>query len=120
MGKRLGEVAGELFVLNRVFFGEQTQIVPDCQKPLEEFPCFVPSAQDDVVVGQPEAARQEDAFPCGKPIRAFRRVVPLDEPVFYQMPLDGGDRPPDPWIADPGRKPTTGSSRSDASSCLDP
>src|SRR3954452_18831860 len=98
MRKRLGEVTNEPLALGHVLFGEQAQIIPDLQEPLEEFPSLVLSTQEDVIISQPEAARQESALSTGKPVPAFRCVVPTDKPIGYQMLLDSGDRSADSWI----------------------
>jgi len=68
MGKGLGEVADEPCCDRVVLLGQETEIVPERQQPLEQLLRLLLAAGVGVVVGELEAAGEECALAAGQAV----------------------------------------------------
>src|SRR5215469_3071879 len=88
MRKSLREISHEAFQLRVVLFGKQPDIVTDCKQLVEQLLCVVNPALQNVVIHQPETAREENSFLSWQSIDGGGRVVPLNEAIAQETFLD--------------------------------
>src|SRR5439155_8463399 len=91
VGERLGEVAQQAPRSAIVLFREQPDVVGEPDQPLEESAGLLAAALQDVVVGQPERAREEGSLARWQPVDTGTGLVTIDEASAQQVLLDGGD-----------------------------
>src|SRR5215469_12443001 len=75
-----------------VFFGEQAEIVSECEQALEQRDRIVAPANQRKAVGEPETAREEDAFARRQSIRPGGAWVAAHKPIMHKLALDRRDR----------------------------
>ena len=63
MREALGEVSDEALPIRVVLLGEEAHVVPYGEKAIEDLARFGVAALEGEVVGEPERAREEGAFP---------------------------------------------------------
>ena len=88
MAEALRKVAKQALIGGIVLLRHQPQVVAQSEQPLEQaLGVLVPSLQL-VVVGQPEAARDERPFAGGQAVDVLLRLVAVHQPVLHQPLLD--------------------------------
>src|SRR5580700_1088840 len=94
----LWEIAEHPFRHRVVFLGEQAQIVPEREQPLEQCDRVVTPADQREAVGEPEAAGEKDALAGRQPVGTRAAWVTANKAVLNQLALDRLDRAADPRV----------------------
>jgi hypothetical protein len=95
VGKRLREGSDEATSVGVVLLAEQTDIVLQVQESIKERGRFVTSPEEQIHVGEPEAAREKFSFAMWQSIA---REVLRDESIMKELALDRGNRSDDARI----------------------
>src|SRR4029078_4450178 len=97
--KRLRKGAGLPAQQEIIPFGKQPDVVTERQEALEQSNGVGAATQKDVIVGQPEAAREKRGFPLGQTVVSLGAVVAKHETVDDQALLHKLDGAANAWIA---------------------
>src|SRR5438067_933305 len=97
--QRLGKIAELDSGFDVIFFGEQADIVADRKEALEDAPALFGSALENEVVGEPEAAREKNAFARRQAVAYRVGVIAAHETIDHEALLDRGEGADDAGIA---------------------
>ncbi len=98
MRESLREIT-ELTLSERVvFFGEQSNIIPDCQQTLEHLHRIIVAALQFIIVGQPERASKKCSFSMGHAVDGRVLRIPPDKAILHEMFLDRLNGANHAWI----------------------
>ena len=87
--KALREVSDQPPPRRIILLGQETQWSAKIQEAFHELLCLVDTAAKGIVVGEPEAARQEGAFGAGEAIDIMLRGITQYKTVVEQRSFDG-------------------------------
>ena len=89
--ERLRKVAHLPLETRVVFLGEQAEVIAQREEPLEEAQRIIATAEQYVVVGEPEAAGEKRAFAGRQAVVSVLAVVAQHEAIDEEMLFDEGD-----------------------------
>src|SRR5215510_11159710 len=92
MREPLREVADLPACVGVVLFSKQAEMIPDREQPFEQFLRFGLPSLEGVIVGEPEAARQEWTLIARQAIEPEFCGVSSDEPIAHEIGFDGVNR----------------------------
>ena len=92
MRKRLREIAGQSAADRIVFLGQQSDVIAQCQQPIEQVPRIVQSAEHRVGIDEPEAASQKNTLARLQAVVGDGSVIAHHEAVLQQARFDRGHR----------------------------
>src|SRR6478672_9726445 len=98
MREGLWEIADQPARARFVLLAEQSNIITQRQKMVEQAQCFVAAAEHEIGIGEPEAAGKKDTLARRKTIGCGRAVVAQHQAVYQQAALDGRNGRNDPGI----------------------
>ena len=92
MAERLREIAHLPLCSRIILLGQEPNVIPKRENPLEHRTRIRSSARQDEIVGIPKAAGDEGSLARRQPVFRLARVVAEHQIIEHQTPLDRGKR----------------------------